>query len=116
MATTKRLDTRFITWKSGTDLKVHLSDNESRLITKPTYRSTGHWAFVMNTLPWTRFQTRGTDDEARFGTLVVNALLTAGLLTLGITSSVLGVARASTSVLAIQLTLARVLGMAYVFD
>ena len=44
---------------------------------------------------------------------MVNAALTAGLLALAIASFVLGVARSSTKMLAIQRTLARVFGVVY---
>ena len=70
----------------------------------------------MDTLPRTRFQARGAGDGARFETLVVGALLTAGLLTVVVASLVLGMARAPAKVLAIQLALARVLGVDYAFD
>jgi hypothetical protein len=63
----------------------------------------------MSTLPWTRFQTRGTGDGTSFGTLMVNAALAAGLLALAVASLVLGMTWESTKVLAIQRTLARVL-------
>jgi len=47
---------------------------------------------------------------------MVGAALTTGLLALAVASFVLGVARASTKVLAIQRTLAGVLGVVYAFD
>jgi hypothetical protein len=68
---------------------------------------------MMFTLPWTRFQTWGTGDKTRFETPVVNTALAAGLLALAVASFVLGVARASAKVLAIQRTLARVLSVVY---
>src|SRR5438309_623843 len=89
MTTNKPLVARFIAWKSGTDLKLYVSNYEPRSIIKPTYRSTGHWAFVMGTLPRTRFQTRGTGSRARFRTLVMDATLATGLLALSIASLVL---------------------------
>jgi len=47
---------------------------------------------------------------------VVNAALTTGLLAFAVASLALGVARASTKVLAIQRTLAGMLGVVYAFD
>jgi len=85
-------------------------------VVEPTYRPTGHWTFVMVTHPWTRFRTGGAGNGARFKTPVVDAALTTGLLALVVTPLVVGVARASTKVLAIQRTLAGVLGMFYAFD
>ena len=70
----------------------------------------------MGALPRTLFQTRCTGDRARFGTLVVNAALAAGLLALAVTSFVLGMARTSAKVLTVQRTLARVLGVVYACD
>lgn len=85
-------------------------------IIKLAYRSTGHWAFVMGTLPRTRFQTRSTGSRARFRTLVMNATLATGLIALAIASLVLGMARTSAKVLTIQRALARVLGVVYAID
>ena len=87
-----------------------------RLIVKPTYRSTSHGTFSMSTLPWTHFQARCTGDGARFGTLVVNAALAAGLLALAVASFVLGVTWSSAKMLTIQRTLARVFGVVYACD
>lgn len=70
----------------------------------------------MSTFPWTRFQTRSTGSEARSWTIVVDTTLAAGFLALAVTPLVLRVARASTQVLAIQRTFARVLGMVNAFD
>jgi len=70
----------------------------------------------MFALPWTRFQTRGTGGGARFGTLVVNAALAAGLFALAVASFVLGMARNFANMLAVQQTLARVLGVIYAGD
>jgi len=83
---------------------------------KQTYRSTGYWAFVMGTLPRTRFQTWGTGGRTRFGALVMDTALAAGLLALAVASLSLGVAWASTKVLAVQRAFARVLGVIYTFD
>ena len=68
------------------------------------------------TPPWTRLQTWGTGGRARFGARVMDTSLTTGLLALVVASLVLGVARVSTKVLAIQSALARVPGVIYAFD
>ena len=88
-----------------------LQRQNPRPVVKPTYRSTSHWTFMMLTPPWTRFQTRSAGRRAKFRTLVVNAALAAGLLALVVTSFVLGVARTSAEVLAVQRTFARVFGV-----
>jgi len=87
-----------------------------RSVVKPTYRSAGYWAFVMFTPPWTCFQTRCAGDGTSVGTRVVNATLAAGLLALAVASFVLGVARLSAKMLAIQCSFARVLGVVYASD
>ena len=116
VATMKRLAARFIAWKSGADLKIHFSDGESEASRQTTYRSTGHWTFVMGTFPWTCFQTRGTGNGARIWALVMDTALAAGFLALVVASLAFGVARKSTKVLAIQHTLAGVFGVVYTFD
>lgn len=98
----------------------HRSEDVSA-ITNPrsvvkTYRSTGYWTFVMFTPPWTWFQTRCAGDGTSVGTHVVNATLAARFLALAVASFVLGVARLSAKMLAIQRPLARVLGVIYTCD
>ena len=70
----------------------------------------------MGALPWTRLQARSTSGRARLKALVMGTTLAAGLFALGVASLVLGVARTSTKMLAIQCALARVLGVVYAFD
>ena len=70
----------------------------------------------MGALPWTRLQARSTGGRARLKALVMGTTLAAGLFALGVASLVLGVARTSTKMLAIQCALARVLGVVYAFD
>jgi len=93
-----------------------ISVTNLRSVTKPTYRSTGYWTFVMFTPPRTCFRTRCTGDGTSVGTRVVNATLAAGLLALAVASFVLGVARLSAKMLAAQHTLARVPGVVYTRD
>ena len=71
---------------------------------------------MMDTFPWTRSQTWGAGIGTRFLTLLVGATLATGFLALTVTTLVLRVARASTPVLTIQRTLARVLGVVNAFD
>lgn len=70
----------------------------------------------MSTLPWTRSRTWRADDRTKLGTLLVNAALTAGFFALAVAPLVLRMAWESTKVLAIQRTLARVLGVVYALD
>jgi hypothetical protein len=70
----------------------------------------------MGALPWTRFQARSTGGRARPKALVMDTTLAAGFFALGVASLVLGVARTSTKMLAIQCALARVPGVVYAFD
>ena len=95
----------------GTSVTTNL-----RSAVKPTYRSTGYQTFVMFTPPWTRSQTRCAGDGASVGTRVASVAPAAGLLALTVTSFVLGVAWLSAKMLAIQRSLARVLGMVYACD
>jgi hypothetical protein len=70
----------------------------------------------MGALPWTRLQARSTGGRARLKALVMDTTLAAGLFALGVASLVLGVARTSTKMLAIQCALARVPGVVNAFD
>ena len=70
----------------------------------------------MGALPWARFQARSTGSRTRPRALVMDTTLAAGLFALGVASLVLGVARTSTKMLAIQWALARVLGVVYAID
>ena len=86
-----------------------------RSAVKPTHRSIGYWTFMMSTPPWTCFQTRCVGDGISVGTRVVNPTLVTGLLAL-VASFILGVARLPAKILAIQRSLARMLGVVYACD
>ena len=71
---------------------------------------------MMFTPPRARFQAGRADKGARFETPVMDTTLAAGLLAFAVTSFVLGMTRASATVLTIQCTFARVLGVVYTCD
>lgn len=115
MAAFEGLGAGLITRQTSTDLK-YLSDNEFEDSHQRTYRSTGHWTFIVITFPWTRFQTWGTGCGTGFFTRIVNAALAAGFLAFVVASLALGVARTTTKVLTIQGAFAWVLGVVYACD